>query len=144
MSSDPETTDSPINWVAAHVRRYVESDGTRGHRWSGVNTLLITTVGRRTGVPRRTALIYGRDGDHYVVVASNGGKKQQPHWYLNLLETPAVTVQVADQVFQGRARPANEEERPRLWTAMISIWPEYDVYQRKADREIPVVTIERT
>ena len=69
-----DVTDSPVGWVNAHVRRYVESGGASGHRWSGTDTLLLTTRGRRTGLLRRTALIYGRDDDRFVVVGSNGGK----------------------------------------------------------------------
>lgn len=75
-----EITDSPVEWVADHVRRYVTSGGKSGHRWSGLDTLLITTRGRKTGVLRRTALIYGRDGERYIVVASNGGKPKNPAW----------------------------------------------------------------
>ncbi len=71
-------TESPVGWVHAHVRRYVESGGMRGHRWSGTDALLLTTRGRRTGLLRRTALIYGRDDDRFVVVGSNGGKARHP------------------------------------------------------------------
>ena len=81
---DDVVTDSPTGWVAKHVRKYVESDGKKGHRWSGVDTLLLTTRGRSTGKLRRTALIYGEDRGRYIVVASNGGAKTHPHWYQNL------------------------------------------------------------
>lgn len=144
MGSQDQITDSPVGWVAKHVRRYVESDGRRGHRWHGVDTLLIATRGRRTGVLRRTALIYGRDGDRYIVVASNGGRDHHPNWYLNLRHTPTVEVQVGAERLQAYTRPATEQERPGLWAHMTSIWPEYNVYRRKTDREIPVVVIERT
>lgn len=70
--------DSPAGWVAKHIREYVESEGRQGHRWNGVTTLLLTTRGRRTGKLRRTALIYGQDGDAYVVVASRGGAPHHP------------------------------------------------------------------
>jgi len=79
MTQEPEDVfDSPTLWVAEHVRRYVESDGESGHRWSGVNTLLLTTRGRKSGRLRRTALIYGEDGDRYLVVGSRGGADQHP------------------------------------------------------------------
>lgn len=136
-----EVVDSPIRWVAEHVRRYVESDGARGHRWSGVHTLLLTTRGRKTGVLHRTALIYGRDGDRYIVVGSNGGKPNHPNWYLNLLSLPAVDVQVGPEKFRAHARPATKAERGRLWELMTSLWPAYDTYQGKARREIPIVVI---
>ena len=135
--------DSPKGWVGRHVREYVETDGRKGHRWSGVDTLLLTTRGRKTARLRRTALIYGRDGDRYLVVASSGGAKAHPSWYLNLREDPTVHVQVGSDRFEARASTASAEDRPRLWRAMASIWPEYDRYQTGTEREIPVVVLER-
>jgi deazaflavin-dependent oxidoreductase (nitroreductase family) len=135
--------DSPKRWVARHVREYVETDGRRGHRWNGVDTLLLTTPGRKTGKPRRTALIYGRDGDRYLVVASSGGAPSHPSWYLNLSANPDVHVQVGADRFDARAVTASPKERPRVWRLMASIWPEYDRYQKRTEREIPVVVIER-
>src|SRR4249919_2435555 len=74
MGPGEPVSDSPSGWVAGHIRRYVDSDGAKGHEWRpGVYTLLLTTRGRRSGQLRRTALIYGRDGDRYLVVASVGG-----------------------------------------------------------------------
>ena len=141
MSAD-EISDSPTGWVAKHVRGYVESDGARGHRWHGVDTLLLTTRGRRSGKRRRTALIYGRDGDRYLVVASDGGAKTHPAWFLNLTDDPAVDLQVGAERFPARARAATAKERPPLWERMAEIWPEYDRYQTKTEREIPVVILE--
>jgi deazaflavin-dependent oxidoreductase (nitroreductase family) len=143
MNSD-DVVDSRVGWVAQHIRRYVESDGRRGHRWSGVNTLLITTRGRKTGTRYRTALIYGRDGERYLVVGSNGGKRQHPSWYLNLLANPEVDVQVRAEKFRALARPATAAERPRLWQQVTSIWPDYERHQKRTEREIPVVIIERS
>lgn len=143
-TSREEVFDSPRGWVARHIERYVETDGRQGHRWRGVNTLLLTTRGRRTGKRRRTALIYGRDGDRYLVVASNGGARRHPSWYLNLVEDPEVELQVGADTFTARARTATAEEKPRLWRSMTSIWPEYDRYQAKAERTIPVVVLERS
>jgi deazaflavin-dependent oxidoreductase (nitroreductase family) len=135
--------DSPRGWVRRHVQRYVETDGRSGHRWQGVNTLILTTRGRRTGKLRRTALIYGRDGKRFLVVGSSGGAKKHPAWYLNILETPDVEVQVAADRFRARARPATADEKPRLWRIMTAIWPEYDRYQARTSRDIPVVVLER-
>ena len=136
-----DVTDSPVGWVHAHVRRYVESGGSRGHRWSGCDTLLLTTRGRRTGLLRRTALIYGRDGDRLVVVGSNGGKARHPDWYLNLQHDPEVRVQVGAEVFDARAEPATGATRERLWAVMVEIFPEYDRFRTRTAREIPVVGI---
>ncbi len=136
--------DSPTGWVARHVRGYVESDGKRGHRWHGVDTLLLTTRGRLTGTLRRTALIYGRDGDRYVVVASAGGKATHPSWYLNLVDEPSVDLQVGADRFQATASTATGRTRTRLWTTMVEIWPEYERYQTRTERAIPVVILEPT
>ena len=140
--TEEEVFDSPSGWVAEHVRRYVDSNGKSGHRWSGVQALLLTTRGRRSGKLRRTALIYGRDGDRYLVVASQGGAEKHPFWYLNLVENPEVEVQVGPDTFAARARTASKKEKPRLWKTMTSIWPEYDQYQARTERDIPVVIIE--
>lgn len=135
--------DNPTGWVRKHIRDYVGSDGKKGHRWNGVDTLLLTTRGRRSGKLRRTALIYGRAGDDYVVVASTGGGKHHPAWYLNLVEEPEVRVQVGADTFRARARTATASERAKRWEEMAAIWPDYDRYQTKTDREIPVVVLER-
>ncbi len=135
--------DSPKSWVRRHISDYVRTGGTKGHRWHGVSTLLLTTRGRRSGKLRRTALIYGTDGDRYLVVASRGGANHDPSWYRNLVEDPEVRVQVGEETFAGRAQPATAKEKPRLWKRMASIWPDYDRYQAKTDRDIPVVIIER-
>lgn len=136
--------DSPVGWVASHVRRYLATDGADGGRYHGYDTLLITTRGRRTGTLRRTALIYGRDGDRYLLVASNGGAARHPAWYLNLCANPQVEVQVGAEKFRATARTATAEERPRLWQVMTKVFPTYARYQKETDREIPVVIVERT
>jgi deazaflavin-dependent oxidoreductase (nitroreductase family) len=143
LSSEP-VHDSPSGWVARHIRRYVETGGRDGHEWRpGVNTLLLTTRGRKSGLLRRTALIYGRDGDRYLVVASQGGADRHPAWYLNLVADPDVVVQVGAETFAAGARPATAEEKPGLWRIMTSIWPDYDQYQARTSRDIPVVILER-
>jgi deazaflavin-dependent oxidoreductase (nitroreductase family) len=127
-----------------HVKRYIETDGEEGHDWrDGVPVLILTTSGRRSGEPRPTPLIYGRSGDDYLVVASHGGAPKPPAWFLNLSENPDVQVQVKADRFGARARTATPEEKPELWRTMTSIWPAYDDYQAKTDREIPVVVLER-
>ncbi|WP_446212963.1 nitroreductase family deazaflavin-dependent oxidoreductase [Micromonospora sp. IBSANI012] len=144
MTAGEQVLDSPEGWVADHIRRYVETGGEQGHEWRpGVFTLLLTTRGRRSGKLRRTALIYGRDGDDYLVVASQGGAPQHPAWYLNLLADPEAEVQVGAETFAVRARTAGPEEKPRMWRTMVDIWPAYDGYQTRTDREIPVVVLER-
>jgi deazaflavin-dependent oxidoreductase (nitroreductase family) len=143
MTVTTQVNDSPTTWVKEHIEQYVASGGAEGHLWNGVPTLLLTSTGRRSGEPRRTALIYGRYGKDYVIVASNGGSQQHPMWYLNLQANPRVTVQVEDEVFEAVARDATAEEREELWAEMSKVWPDYDNYRTKTDRVIPVVILVR-
>ena len=139
-----ETTDPQLpNWVQQHIDEYLATNGEKGHVWNGVPTLLLTTTGRRTGRKLLLPLIYGRDGENYLVVASRGGAKEHPSWYKNLAANPEVEVQVKDERFQAHARTARPDEKPRLWKTMTAIWPAYDDYQARTDRDIPVVMLER-
>jgi deazaflavin-dependent oxidoreductase (nitroreductase family) len=127
-----------------HVERYRATDGEEGHEWRpGVFTLILTTKGRRSGEPRPTPLIYGTHDGDYLVVASKGGSPEPPAWYRNLTEDPDVEVQVEGDRFRARARTAGPEEKPELWREMASIWPAFDEYQQRTDRDIPVVLVER-
>ncbi len=126
---------------AEHIRRYRETGGEVGYLWNGVSTLLLTTTGRRTGEPRTNALIFGRDGDDHVVIASMGGAPRHPSWYLNLSAQPAAAVQVRASSFPVEARTASGAERSRLWDLMVGVWPNYEVYRSRTDRTIPVVVL---
>lgn len=105
--------DSPVGWVQDHIRAYIESNGEEGHIWRGVPTLLLTTTGRKSGTLRRTALIYGRDGDDYVIVASKGGDPKNPLWYENLATNSKVTLQVGADVFDCVASTYKDQELTR-------------------------------
>ncbi len=144
MSESETVHDNPTRWVSRHIKKYVASDGDEGHKWKGAPTLLITTRGRKSGKLRRTALIYGRDGDRYIIVASRGGDPKHPSWYLNLHDDPGVELQVFDERFRATASTASPEEKARLWPTMTAVWPPYDEYQEKTDRDIPVVILERS
>jgi deazaflavin-dependent oxidoreductase (nitroreductase family) len=124
-----------------HIRRYRETDGEVGYLWNGVPTLLLTTTGRRSGEPRTSALIFGRDGDDYLVVASMGGAPQHPSWYVNLTANSVAEIQVRGDRFPVVARTASDDEKPRLWQIVTEVWPNYDVYQTRTDRVIPVVVL---
>ena len=124
-----------------HVRRYQETDGEVGYIWNGATTLLLTTTGRTTGQPRTTPLIFARDGDDYLVVASMGGAPQHPNWYKNLTANAEAHVQVRGEHLDVRASTATEDEKPRLWEIVTAQWPNYDVYQTRTEREIPVVVL---
>jgi deazaflavin-dependent oxidoreductase (nitroreductase family) len=134
-------TDSQWDWVAEHARTYLASGGTEGHENNGVRTLVLATTGRRSGTPRRTCLIYGTSGDEYVVVASKGGAEKDPTWFMNLTADPSVGVQVGTRRFTARARVASSSERTPLWAKMAEIFPLYDEYAEKTDREIPIVLL---
>ncbi|MEU8201113.1 nitroreductase family deazaflavin-dependent oxidoreductase [Streptosporangium sp. NPDC049046] len=126
-----------------HVERYQATDGAEGHEWQGTTTLILTTIGRKSGQRRSTPLIYQRHGDDLLVVASKGGADDPPLWYLNLQADPEVEVQVLGDRFKARARTATPEEKPEMWSIMAAAWPAYDEYQTKTEREIPVVVLER-
>ena len=126
---------------AEHVRAYRQTDGQTGYLWNGVPTLLLTVTGRRSGRQHTSALIFGRDGEHYLVVASMGGAPRHPSWYANLQANPQAIMQVKDVKTAVVARTASPTEKPRLWQIMTELWPNYDVYQSRTDREIPVVVL---
>jgi deazaflavin-dependent oxidoreductase (nitroreductase family) len=134
-------TDSQWDWVAKQTRAYLASGGAEGHESNGVYTLLLATTGRKTGISRRTCLIYGTAGEEFVVVASKGGADEDPEWFKNLQAEPSVGVQVGGRRFTARARVASPAEREPLWLQMARIFPQYDVYAQKTDREIPIVLI---
>jgi deazaflavin-dependent oxidoreductase (nitroreductase family) len=150
MNTPPseEIVDNPDNGVAEHIRDYVATDGRRGQWLDGwkAPTLLLVTRGRKSGKLRRTAMAYGEDHGRYVVVASNGGAKRHPAWYLNLVEDPTVHVQVGEDRFAARARDARADERSALWKLMTSIGPDLENHRQNAEkhgREIPIVILER-
>jgi len=141
-------TETPVDpaegWVADHVRLYAQSDGAQGHIWQeGVPTLLLTTRGKTSGQARRTALIYAKDGDNYVVMASYGGSPTHPDWYLNLAADPEVVLQVGRERFRARATRDTPANRQHLWGLMTAVWPDYDEYATKTTREIPLVVFTR-
>ena len=128
---------------ARHVRAYRDSDGEHGYHWRGTTILLLSTKGSSTGKERTMPLIHRQDDGRWVVVASKGGAPDHPAWYKNLQAHPDAVIQVKGDVLPVRARTAEGEERGRLWQLMTEVWPAYDDYQKRTDREIPVVVLER-
>ena len=126
-----------------HPAIYRLTGGRLLGRIAGVPVLLLTTRGRKTGEERTKPLLYLAHGDAFVVAASFAGEPRHPAWWLNLRADPRARVQVGGRIVDVRAREAEGEERERLWRAMTEIWPDYDDYQTKTDREIPVVVLER-
>jgi deazaflavin-dependent oxidoreductase (nitroreductase family) len=126
-----------------HVRVYEETGGKRGYDWRGTTILLLSTKGRSSGETRTMPLIHRTDGDRWVVVASKGGWPSNPAWYENLQADPNATIQVKDERIDVRATTAQGQERERLWALMNEVWPAYEEYQAKTDRQIPVVVLSR-
>lgn len=128
-----------------HIERYEATDGQEGHDWqAGTKTLILTTTGAKSGEPRKAPLIYAEHDGDYLIVASKGGDPKPPAWYVNLQKNPDAEVQVWGEKIPVKARDATSEEKPELWKIMTAEWPDYDTYQTKTDREIPVVVLERT
>ncbi|HTR70041.1 MAG TPA: nitroreductase family deazaflavin-dependent oxidoreductase [Mycobacteriales bacterium] len=126
---------------AEHVRRYQETGGEVGYIWNGVPSLLLTHTGRTSGKAYTTPLIFARDGDDYLVVASMGGAPMHPQWYLNLSAAPRASIQVKADSIDVVARTVSEEDKDRAWAIVTSVWPNYDVYQSRTQRSIPVVAL---
>jgi deazaflavin-dependent oxidoreductase (nitroreductase family) len=125
-----------------HVFLYRLTGGLLGHRVGRLKLLLLDHVGSKSGKRYTSPLLYGQDGDNFVVVASKGGSVKDPAWYRNLVAHPDNEVQVGRRRIDVRARTATAAEKPRLWKIMADQWPGYNGYQRNTDREIPVVVLE--
>lgn len=136
-------------WQQRHVEIYLKSNGGEGHVLDfgrpgvpEVNCLLLRTTGRKSKAPKTTPLIYGSDGNRFVIVASKGGAPNHPAWFLNLRDQPEVRFQVAAKKYRGIARITSGAERERLYRMMAELFPPYNDYQQKTAREIPVVALE--
>lgn len=127
---------------AANTWVYRLSGGRIGGRFrQGAPVLLLTTTGRKSGRPRTAPLLYLEDGENLVVVASKGGMSQHPVWYLNLEANPDVEVEIATSRRRLRARRASDEEKAKLWPRLVAMYRDYDDYQARTDRSIPVVIL---
>ena len=124
-----------------HVRVYRKTGGARGYHWRGTTILLLTTTGRRSSQERTTPLIHREADGRWVVVASKGGAPDHPDWFKNLQANPDATIQVKGERIPVRAATAADDERDRLWSLMTEVWPAYNDYQRKTQRQIPVVVL---
>jgi deazaflavin-dependent oxidoreductase (nitroreductase family) len=129
--------------MAVHTALYRATGGRVGRRGPRfAPCLLLDHVGAKSGKVRTSPLIYGVDGENLVVIASKGGYPKNPAWYHNLMTNPDATVQVDSEQRAVHARVATPEERERLWPLMVGVYRDYDTYQRRAEREIPVVVLE--
>jgi F420H(2)-dependent quinone reductase len=129
--------------MAAHTTIYRASNGLIGHRFlSAPPALLLDHVGAKSGTKRTSPLVYGRDGENLVLVASKGGYPKNPAWLHNLKANPDTRVQVGSEIRNVKARVAQGEERERLWKLMVGVYPGYEGYRRRTEREIPLVVLE--
>ena len=127
-----------------HLGIFRVSNGRLLGRMAGMPVLLLNTIGRKSGQKRTTVLTYTTDGDDVVLVASNGGAKRHPVWYLNLEANPEVEIELGKDVQKRRARTATRDEKERLWPGSVETYKGYGGYQKRTDREIPVVILEPT
>ncbi len=125
-----------------HAALFRATDGRVGGRMLGSPVLLLVTTGRKSGLWRTTPLLYLEDEDRYVIVASNGGAAKHPVWWLNLRANPEATVEVGGREIRVRARKTEGKEKARLWKSLVRMYGPYENYQRKTDREIPVVLLQ--
>jgi len=130
-----------LTWV--HIRLYRLTEGRIGHQLGPLPNLLLTTTGRRSGLPRTSILTYTTDGGRLALIASNFGSRTAPQWYRNLQARPQATVQLMGRRWVVRARAAGAAERASIWAAALAIWPSYAEYAQRAGREIPIVVLER-
>jgi deazaflavin-dependent oxidoreductase (nitroreductase family) len=128
-------------FAEAHVWLYRMSGGTLGSRLSGAPVMLLTTRGRKSGEPRTTPLLYLRDGDKVITVASKGGYPTHPGWYLNLQANPDVEVQIGPERRKMHAETASPQHKAGYWQRLIALYPGYQAYQDRTTREIPVVIL---
>lgn len=107
----------------------------------GAPVFLVTTIGRKSGQPRTSPLLYLKEGDDYVIVASKGGMSHHPLWYRNIEANPEVEIEMGRERFKARARRASDEEKKALWPKLVAMYPDYDDYQARTERNIPVVIL---
>lgn len=125
-----------------HHQLYVYSGGWIGSNLATIPMLLLTTTGRKSGLPRTVPLAHLKDGETFVIVASNAGGTKDPLWWLNLKANPRCEVQAGRKRYWCEARLATPDERERLWKRLKRRIPFYGLYERKTDRHIPVVLLE--
>jgi F420H(2)-dependent quinone reductase len=142
MPLSGEYEPSPAEFVREQVRQYEESGGIRGGDLNGVPVVILWTKGRHSGTIRKSPLMRVEHDGKYAVVASKGGAPKHPVWYLNLRADPDVTLQDGPNVYDLRARVLEGAERAEWWPRATAVWPDYDNYQTRTDRQIPIVVLE--
>jgi F420H(2)-dependent quinone reductase len=135
--------DSEVKrWSAFHRVLFETTNGVLGRRLVGNDMLLLTTHGRRTGEAHTVPLLYLREGERLLVIASYGGRDRHPQWYLNLLADPSVSARIGRRNVALTARTASPSEREVWWPKVVAAYGDYAVYQQRTERKIPVVALE--
>jgi F420H(2)-dependent quinone reductase len=129
-------------FARAHIWVYQRTNGRIGAKLLWFPAALITTIGRKSGLPRTTPTLYLDDGDRVILPASFGGRDSDPAWYLNIESNPKVHLQIRSQHLDLIARDATDDERKRYWPRLIRMYPPYRGYRQAADRVIPMVVCE--
>jgi deazaflavin-dependent oxidoreductase (nitroreductase family) len=130
--------------MKGHTVVYRATNGLIGHRVPGAPPmLLLDHVGAKSGTKRTSPLVYTEDGDDIVLVASKGGNPKNPAWFHNVKANPDTTIQVGSEKRNVRARVATDEERKRLWPKVVDTYSGYAGYQKRTDRKIPLIVLER-
>lgn len=142
MSADPEYAPSPRDFVRETVELYENSGGTKGNTMMGKPIIILTTVGNKSGKVRKTPLMRVEHDGSYAVVASLGGAPKNPVWYYNIVADPEVELQDGAQKKRYLAHEATGEEKAQWWARAVAEWPDYDNYQVKTDRAIPLFVLE--
>lgn len=125
------------------IEEFRANGGKVGGPFEGGPMILLTTTGARSGATRVSPLVYTKDGDDLVIIASKGGAPESPAWYHNLVANPRATAEVGTEKFEVTARVAQGEERDRLYAAQAALMPNFAEYQEKTTRRIPVVVLHR-
>ena len=141
MTSE-EYIPSTYDVAADHVKRYLTTAGEGADEFHCATCAFLPTKVRRTGAIRRSPVVRVREGDRYLAVASMGGAPKNPMWYLNLLEDPEVTIQDKGEVHFLTARTATPAEKEELWPIAVAEWPDYENYQNRTERDIPLIICE--
>jgi len=129
--------------MGGHATVYRATNGLIGHRFPGSPpVLLVDHVGAKSGKRRTSPLVYAEDGENVILVASKGGYPKNPAWFHNLMANPDTRVQIGSRRRDVHARVADPQERTRLWPKVVEVYGGYDDYQRRTDREIPLVILE--
>lgn len=128
---------------AALIDEFRANDGTVTGPMATWPLVLVTHTGAKSGIKRTTPLVHSRDGDAIVIIASKGGAPTHPHWYLNMVANPQVTVELPGETFEARVREAQGDERDRLYRAQADEMSNFDEYAAATDRLIPVLVLER-